>query len=172
MKHFLILSLMLTATTICFTQHTGHPRLFFTASDIPQIVSRINQSGSAASQLYGEVVEQSNYYNTNWLWDYDDFPHNKAAFYAGLPSIAFRYLVTGDVQWATRAKYMIFNTETPFYKQRIIYDDWYNRWTRDEAHGAQIHRALSQQVICLSIMYDWLYDQLDATQRLQIAREN
>jgi len=52
--------------------------------------------------------------------------------------------------------------------QGIIYDDWYDFWPRDDQYGSNILRTLSQKVICLSIMYDWLYDQLDATERTQI----
>lgn len=151
-----------------------HPMLFFSTSDIPQIVNRINQANSAASQLYANVVRQSNYFLTNPLFHPNEYPHNKAVFYHCILSLAFRYIVEKQnnvpnyIQWADRAKFLIFNptdNNLPdvqrLIQQGIVYDNWPGR-------QSDPGRALSQQTISLSILYDWLYEQLDANQKLQI----
>jgi hypothetical protein len=146
-----------------------HPRILFNSSEIPGIVANINDK-QACNDLYSEVVSLSTRFNNHYLWHLDEYPHNKAVYYHGVLAVAFQYLVTGDVQFANRAKFLIFNQDLDFIKQGILYDDWYARFpnpNEDNWGGARL-RAISQQVAFLSLLYDWLYDQLNAGQRLQI----
>ncbi|MCW5894257.1 MAG: T9SS type A sorting domain-containing protein [Bacteroidetes bacterium] len=171
MKHVIALMLLFLLCTSLMVGQVSHPRLFFSVADLPSLRDRIANS-PADSQLFVEIIEQSTYYFDHWLFDggtTTGMP--KAAFYCGIPSLAFRYLVTGESQWADRAKVLIFNQgppPPPFVQQGIIFDDWHSLFPLTVDYGHNRLRTLSQQVIYLCILYDWLYDQLDQNQRTAI----
>lgn len=168
MKIFSICIILVSMLSICDAQHSGHPRLFFNSAELQNLQNAINgrTPGSAIDQLYGEVLQQSNQFTSSYLWNLGG-SHNKGAYYVDVFSLAFRYLISGDVQWSNRAKHLLLDPPNPdLTLQGIVYDDWLTpNGLNSNGDQGWIARGIAQQVICLSIMYDWLYDQLDTSQQ-------
>ncbi len=177
-----LIGLMCAATISALGQIPGHPRLLFGPADIANITARIQVPGSAAQQLYQLVGNTATHYRTNYLFNGDNIPlpsedpWYKSAQYHNVLALAFRYLVDPlpDTEDRDRAKFFAFNPtdygilnlDERFQKQGIVYDDWITYRNQEGDLG----RQLSQQVICLALLYDWLYSELDSTQR-QLIRD-
>jgi hypothetical protein len=110
---------------------TGHPRIFFGQSDIGSLRTRITSGDPKL--LYEDIVHQSDYYGSYPLYDLGDPAHRKDAFYEGMVSLAFRYLMTGEPMWITRLDSMIFASPSG-----IIFDQYPGQW--GEVGGRPRHR--------------------------------
>ena len=151
-----LLAVLLLVSFAVSAQPTGHPRLFFGAADTAAISARTRVPGSAASQLFAEVLESASHYtNLGYMWH--STWHHKSIFYDNLHAIAFAYLVTHQTNYADRAKELVFRTDPTFNQQGIIWDQYPDG-------GA----ALRSKVIALSIVYDWLFEQLSQSERRAI----
>lgn len=156
--------LLLSSALIAAAHPTGHPRLFFDATDTSAINARI-ASGGDPRLLFDEVLESASWYvdRHQYMWDVGG-SHGKFAFYENLPGIAFAYLVTHEQRFADRAKELVFRVDPQHpVQQGIILDQIPGQWNPDPAAA-----ILSRRVIALSLVYDFLYDQLTDTQRTQI----
>lgn len=99
MNYYYKLILLLFLPAITTPQVGVHPKLFFSSADSTNIVNRINQSGSAAQALYGEITQQANHY-VNMQTPQLFTEAGKWRYYENIPSLAFSYFVTGNQAYA------------------------------------------------------------------------
>ncbi len=156
-----LIGLLLSLSVITQAQHpTAHPRLFFAVNDTAAISARTRVPGSAASQLFSELVQSASHYVLGGYMWHDttgNLPLRKHDYYENLPGIAFLYLVTHQQVYANRAIDLVFRADPVFERQGILYDHW--------PGGG---RGLRKKVLTLAIVYDFLHEQLDANQRRAI----
>ena len=170
------------ASIAALRQIPGHPRLLFGPADIANITARIQVLGSAAQKLYQLVNNTATHYRTNPCSTEIIFlslpkilginPHNtimSCRLPFAISSIQCRIpqIETGRNSFIFQSNRLLRSQlDERFRKQGIVYDDWITYRNQDGDLG----RQLSQQVICLALLYDWLYSELDTTQR-QLIRD-
>jgi hypothetical protein len=146
--------LLIIATHICNAQHTGHPRLLFSASDTTAI--RLKTEVSDARLLYLEVKEQADYLLTHdrYIWT----QAIEGAYFSNIVSLCFVYLVEHKTTYSDRAKELIFGGPT---SPPGFIDDWGAPGSMAPYHI----RLVWQKIIALSLCYDMLFEQLSEQQR-------
>ncbi len=147
---------MFTLSSVSVAQIGVHPKLFFSANDIPTLQSRITVAGSDAQRLWNVIGKQRDWYmsNPHLFPENQDAPRNR--YYENIPALAFSYLMTGNTLHADTARYLIFHMDSNPALQGIIYDNVTDPF------------GVGFRINALALTYDFMFDQLDAAQRRQI----
>ena len=146
-----------------FSDNPVHPRLFFTAEDIPALRARMSR------EPYASMVAAMEYAK-----DYDggDNPSYTACWQAR--NYAFLYVLTGDPAYAEEARLLVElirehpwgSDEHPTY----YYSDVY--WENPDSYSRRIrHLSLTQGALAVALCYDWCYDAWPEAYREKISRE-
>ena len=146
--------LSILATTVSLLLATAHPHVFFTSDDSGGLRQAAATTHKEIAQHIVQVLGQHLGDPAPAQSDYDDprFFGNQAAVWA------FAYQLTGDVQYATKARTMLFTY--------LGWSDW-GFGEGANLGGPDLNTA--HMLMGVGIAYDWIYPTLSDADRAQIA---
>jgi len=132
-----------------------HPRLLFTAADIPAMQARAVPAGGDSRLFYDRLLAYlgSSKPPTDFLWQSDPTEAQRQGFWR-MPTVALNYVLTGNSTSFSRAK---------GYLQMLLDADHWEFGPEvveiDSGMGA------ANMLVGAALTFDWLYNDLDASFR-------
>jgi len=129
-----------------------HPRLLFTAADIPGMQARAVPAGGDSHAFYERLLAYlgSSKPPTDSLWQSNDTEAQRQGFWR-MPTVALHYVLTDNGTSFSRAK--------GYLQMLLDTDHWETGTEIDSGMGA------ANMLVGAALTFDWLYNDLDASFR-------